>query len=141
MPRSAGARRVRWAGDLTPAEFGLVEAVRGAFARSSRADFLLVLTRAVQERLRHPSEAVEKAMSLVRLEDEAELGADRVERGGRPPVVRLMTAEQWITTHAALRSDPGLTERLASARYESEQGDVASTAQSGLAVATGPAPP
>jgi hypothetical protein len=141
LPRSAGARRIRWAVDLTPAEFALVEAVRGALRRTSRADFLLILTREIKDQLRHPSEAVEKASSLVQLERDEELGADRVEHGGRPPVVRLMTAEQWIMTHAAMRSDPGLAKRLANALYESEDEDDGTADRPGFPVAPAPLPP
>lgn len=129
MPRSAGARQVRWAVDLTPAELALVEAVRAAFGRVSRADFLLILTEDVKRRLTHPSDAVGKASALVQLERDEDLAADRADHGGRPPVVRLVTAEQWVQAHAALRSDPRLTERLAKAIGVEDGDDIDTNAQ------------
>lgn len=132
MPRKGaaqGERSIRWAVSLTPAELGLVEAVR----RVGRADWLVRAARGEVERTRIGYRAnpdayaggtdawlarVEEAMRVLVaerevLDDLAE--RDRTGRGGRKPAPHRLTAAEVAAAHVAMHRDPRLGDRLAEA--------------------------
>jgi hypothetical protein len=104
MPRPGGARTKEWRANLTPQEFGLLEALRSAGQGRSRADWLRDVAVAEAKRVLPALEGLSDPghAASVRRALEAVLGQPYVgpAHGGRPPV---------------LRRDPG-TEAAAQAR-------------------------
>lgn len=132
MPRKGagrGERSMRWAVDVTPAEWALVEAVRagdgratwlvaaarGAIGRASTVDGVDVAWLAQAVAALRLVDAEARVLDELATDREEETGRDRFGRGGRKPTPRLMTAEEVAAAHAAMRNDPRLAERLTEA--------------------------
>lgn len=88
-----------------------MEAVRGA-RRWRRADFLVHAVKHLLGPGGNLPESIREAQALLTVEDDEELAADAVNRGGRPPAVRRLTADDVIAAHANMRRDAHLVSEL-----------------------------
>lgn len=136
MPRGkrSGARQRTWTVALTPAEFALLEVVRGTTAR---ADFLVscALHRAAQirdlpEEKVHPDfrvahlgmqRQVKEALAMLKVENWENLSPNREGRGGRPPKASPRAPEDVAASYARMRRDPSLRDYLVDAFADAQE--------------------